>query len=349
MPLLAVAAELKKLDPAVEFLLVGTSDGPARQMAQQAGIDFAAIPAAKFRRYFSWRNAADVFVFLYSLLAAWRVVKRFRPDLVFGAGGFVAVPVSWVARLQKVTVVMHQQDVNPGLANKLIRPVAKLITTAFESTAKMFVSGSGIEPAKVKPQAEWVGNPVRPEFLQPVDPAVRGRLGLTDSLPVVLVVGGATGANQINQVVAAAVPQLAATHQIIHITGAGKHVPPVSHANYHKFEFLGADFPAALKLADVVVTRAGISTVAELSATGKVAIVVPMPNTHQEDNAEALRVKQAAVIMRAPDFTPDKLIATIRQLQFDVDQQRTLSQNISKIMPHDAASKLARLLYDHTK
>jgi UDP-N-acetylglucosamine--N-acetylmuramyl-(pentapeptide) pyrophosphoryl-undecaprenol N-acetylglucosamine transferase len=349
MPLLAVAEELKKLDPNIEFLFVGTKDGPAKEIAERVGIKFVAIPAAKFRRYFSLKNIADVFVFIVSLFAARRVIKDFKPDVIFGAGGFVAVPVSWMGWLMGVGVVMHQQDVNPGLANKLIRPTATLITTAFESTAKQFVSGSGLDPHAVKPGAKWVGNPVRPEFYEPVDPKARHRLGLVDSLPIVLAVGGATGAMQINRVIQSAAPQLVATHQIIHITGPGKGKSVFAHSNYHTVEFMGDDFPEALKLADVVVTRAGLSTISELSVTGKLAIVVPMPNTHQEDNADLLKAKDAAVVMQETEFTPENLVQTIRRMQFEAQTQFELTKNMSRLMPHDAAARIAKLIQHHVQ
>jgi UDP-N-acetylglucosamine--N-acetylmuramyl-(pentapeptide) pyrophosphoryl-undecaprenol N-acetylglucosamine transferase len=139
-PLLAVAEELKSLNPDVKFLFIGTKNGPERRLVAEAGIEFISIPAAKWRRYFSFRNVWDFFVFTISLIRAYAIVSEFKPDLIFSVGGFVAVPVAWTGKLKGATVIIHQQDAFPGLANKLISPVASVITTAFEKTAKEFAT-----------------------------------------------------------------------------------------------------------------------------------------------------------------------------------------------------------------
>src|SRR3990167_33983 len=109
-PVLAVAQEIKKIKPKTEFLFVGTYRGPERSMVSEFGIPFRAIPAAKLRRYFSLKNILDVFVFIISLLPAWRVVRQFRPDAVFSAGSYVSVPICWMAKLYGAKIIVHQQD-----------------------------------------------------------------------------------------------------------------------------------------------------------------------------------------------------------------------------------------------
>ena len=342
-PLLAVAEELKKMDSQIEFLFVGTDSGPEKIMAEAAGMKFVSIPAAKFRRYFSSKNFTDIFVLIKSIFAAKRIIQDFKPGLVFGAGGYVAVPVSWMARWCNVKVAMHQQDAQVGLANKLIAPFADIITATFDRTAKDFVGGA-LFSSRLKPGAEWTGNPVRKEIFDPVSPDAHGKFGIKDEFPVLLVVGGATGATQINQVVIEALPELIKSHQIIHITGPGKNQSVFKHPHYHAFEFLGAEYPDAVKIADIVLTRAGLSSIAELSVLGKVAIVVPMPNTHQEDNGKVLKERGAAVVLSSAEFTPQDLPRIIQSVKFNPARQKTLMKNLSEIMPHDAASRIANIL-----
>jgi UDP-N-acetylglucosamine--N-acetylmuramyl-(pentapeptide) pyrophosphoryl-undecaprenol N-acetylglucosamine transferase len=346
-PLLAVASELRKLNPAIEFLFVGTSTGPEKSMIEGAGFKFTSIPAAKFRRYFSLANFTDIFVFIGSLFAARRVIRKFQPALVFGAGGYVAVPVSWMAWLARIKVAMHQQDAQIGLANRLIAPVAHLITAAFERTTKDFSSGSGLLKAPIKPAAEWTGNPIRAEFFTPASVDARKKFGLTDALPVLLVVGGATGATQINEVVAECLPELVKSHQVIHVTGRGKNIINFTNQNYHPYEFLSADMPDAMKTADIVLTRAGLSTIAELSALGKISIVVPMPGTHQEYNAAVLKERAAAVVLNSEEFNPTDLPRIINSVKFNPTRQQLIVKNISAIMPHDAASRIAKILLNY--
>lgn len=348
-PLLAVAAELKKMDSEVEFLFVGTNSGPEKQMAEQAGIKFVAIPAAKFRRYFSFANVTDIFVLIKGLFAANKIIKNFKPAIVFGAGGYVAVPVSWMAKFHNVKVAVHQQDAKVGLANRLISPFSDIVTTAFERTAKEFVSGLPFFSSTVKPGAEWTGNPVRAEFFTPANKDTHEKFGIKDEFPVMLVVGGATGATQINQVVVEALPELVKSHQVIHITGPGKNTAVFKHAHYHAFEFLSEEYPEALKIADMVITRAGLSSIAELSVLGKIAIVVPIPNSHQEYNAKILKERAAAVVLNSQEFTATDLPRIVTSVKFNPARQKTLKLNISNIMPHDAATRIANILLKYVR
>src|SRR3989344_9693738 len=163
-PILAVALEIRKLKPKAEFLFVGTRKGPERSMVEPTGIDFISIPAARFRRFFTIKNLIAPFVFVVSLIQAFRIVKKFQPDVVLGSGSFVQVPICWAAKFYKAKIVIHQQDAGIGLANKLVVPFADQITTAFEQTSKEFYSGSGLFTHRLKPKAIWVGNPVREDL-----------------------------------------------------------------------------------------------------------------------------------------------------------------------------------------
>ena len=343
IPLLAVAAQIKKLKPDAEFLFVGTNSGPERQMAAQAGIKFTTIPAAKLRRYFSLKNAWDFFVLIRGFMAARSVIKDFRPDLVFSVGSYVAVPICWAAKMAKVPILIHQQDARIGLANKLTAPFAAFITTALEQTAKEFHSGTGFEK-EPKVITEWVGNPVREDFL---NFQISGRefFNLNSDLPILLITGGATGAQQINEVVKEALPELLKAHQIIHITGKGNRVE-YNDPNYHQYEFLAHELPTAMKIADIVVSRAGLSTIAELSALGKVAIIVPMPDSHQEENAALLKKTNSAVVLDKDEFSSETLARVIVSLKFNQKRCELLSGNIRKIMPHDSAERIAKIIIE---
>lgn len=341
-PILAVAQEIKKHKPQTSFLFVGTRNGPEKNMVSDFGILFRSIPAAKFRRYMSVRNLIDIFVFLFSLVSAWIIVRRLRPDVVFGVGSFVQVPVCWIAKLYRIKIVIHQQDARPGLANKLVSPLADQITTAFEYTAKSFYSGTGFEK-KMKSGAEWVGNPFRNELLEdkPVD---RNFFNLHDKLPILLILGGATGAAQINKVVEESLPELLKAHQIIHQTGRRKKID-FEHPDYHQYDLIPFNkYVSALKLADIVLSRAGLSTITELSVLGKISVVVPMSGTHQEDNALILKYTSSAVVLGAEEFNPDDLPRIITSLKFNLAHQNLLKQKISMLFPKDAASKIAKII-----
>jgi UDP-N-acetylglucosamine--N-acetylmuramyl-(pentapeptide) pyrophosphoryl-undecaprenol N-acetylglucosamine transferase len=253
----------------------------------------------------------------------------------------VAVPVIFAARKLKVKILIHQQDARIGLANKITAPFASYITTAFRETAKEFYTGSGFEK---KPQirTEWVGNPVRKEFLNS-DASGKEFFQLTSDLPILLIVGGATGAEQINHVVVEALPELLKAHQIIHVTGKGKHIE-YSDPNYHQYEFLTHEMPVAMKIADIVVSRAGLSTIAELSALGKIAVIVPMPDSHQEENAAILKDTNSAVVLDKNEFNAETLARVIVSLKFNQKRLELLSANIKNLMPHDSAERIAKII-----
>jgi UDP-N-acetylglucosamine--N-acetylmuramyl-(pentapeptide) pyrophosphoryl-undecaprenol N-acetylglucosamine transferase len=342
-PLLAVAQEIRKLKPKAEFLFVGTRSGPAQLLVGDFGISFKAIPAAKWRRYLSLRNFFDIFVFIYSLIAAFNILRKFKPDVIFSAGGFVAVPISWVGRLLGARIVIHQQDAQIGLANKLILPFAHKITTALEYTSKQVYSGSGLFNRKWRPGADWVGNPVRQELLAQIT-ADKKQFGLHDKLPILLILGGAAGAVQINDVVELCLPELLKSHQVIHQTGQGKRVD-FEHPDYHQYDFLPFEqYVPALKLADLVIARAGLSTITELATLGKIAIIVPMPGSHQEENAQILKNLSAAIVLDKNEFNQIDLPRIVTSIKFNIGRQKLLADNIRGLFPKDAAAKIAKII-----
>lgn len=349
-PVLAVALELKKNKPKTEFLFVGTRRGPERAMVEPTGIPFVPIAAAKLHRFFTLKNLVEPFIFLVGFLQAWKIVKKFRPDIVFGAGSFVQVPVVWAAKIYGAKIVIHQQDARIGLANKLVAPWADQITTAFEKTSKDFYSGSGLSPKNLKPAAEWVGNPVRPDLLNSSADAKKF-FQLNDELPILLVLGGATGAEQINQMIGEILPDLVRAHQVVHQTGRGKNHLNFRDRNYHSHELIPfSEYAVILKMAHLVIARAGLSTIAELSALAKTAIVIPMPHTHQEDNALILDQSHAAVVLIGAETGSEILSKVINSLKFNPKRAETLAKNMHDLMPHDAAEKIAKIIvrqYEH--
>ena len=342
-PMLAVAEQIKKIQPNAEITFVGTKAGPERELVLAEGFAFESIPAAKLRRYFSLKNIVDVFVFAAGLFKAYQLVRRLKPDVIFSVGGFVAVPLCWVGKLMKIKIVIHQQDARPGLANKLVSPMADVVTTALEETAKRFFTHAGFLKGESPKKIEWVGNPVRKDFFDDSIPH-KNFFKLHDNLPVLLVTGGGTGAKQINNVVEAALPNLVKAHQIVHITGRGKNSIKFSHPDYHAYEFLGPEMPTILKMADMVICRAGLSTISELAILGKISILVPMPNSHQEENGILLKKRGAAVVLIKDEFTPENLILVVNSLKFNVKRRESLKKNISLLMPKDAAEKLAQII-----
>src|SRR3989339_1004187 len=206
-PLLAIAEELKEKDASNEFLWLGTKNGPEKKFVKEAEILFRAIPSGKFRRYFSGWNFIDPFLIIAGFFSSLWIIFKFKPKIILSAGGFVGVPVIWAGWFLRVPSLIHQQDLRPGLANKLTAPFAKIITVAFSESLKYFTG------------ATIVGNPFRKSLLMGDRARAKEIFKLHDDLPVLLILGGGTGALGLNKVAILAANELTNFCQVIHITG----------------------------------------------------------------------------------------------------------------------------------
>jgi UDP-N-acetylglucosamine--N-acetylmuramyl-(pentapeptide) pyrophosphoryl-undecaprenol N-acetylglucosamine transferase len=331
-PVLAVGEALRTCAPDAEFLFVGTATGPERALAEAAGFPFAAVAAGKLRRYLDWRTVLDVGRVPLGIAQAAQVVRVFRPHVAFGAGGFASVPPLVAAALAGVPVVIHQQDVIPGLANRLLVPFARRVSVTFPESLAHF------------PRRKTVlsGNPVRPGIAAGDRERAARLFALEPELPTLLVTGGGTGALELNRIVAGAVPGLVAFCQVVHLTGRGRAVPPREPGpRYHAYEFLVDEMRDALAAADLVVSRAGLGTLSELGALGKPMVLVPMPRSHQVANARAAAAAGAARVLSQPGLTPERLIETMAALLADPPARASLAAAARQLMPADAAERLA--------
>lgn len=330
-PVIAVGEALTRLAPETEILFVGTRTGPEQALVEAAGFRFVGIPSGRLRRYLTWRNLVDPVLVLVGVVRAFGVVRSFRPDAAFGAGGFATVPPLFAARLLGARVMIHQQDAEPGLANRILSPFASLVSIAFPPLAAHF---------RAK-RTTVVGNPVRSAILT-ADPArARARWNLDSTLPVVLAMGGGTGAVGLNRLIAEAAPDLSEIAQVVHLTGAGRAVGGWTHPRYRAIDFVSAEFPDLLAAADVVVTRSGMSSLTEVSALGKPAIVVPMPDSHQESNAEMMRRAGAALVFAEVELTPSKLVEVVRELLANEGRRQELGAAARAMLPTGAGGAIA--------
>lgn len=346
-PLLAVAKAIKKEHKAAKFLFVGGKNGPENVMAKAEGLDFVSIPAGKFRRYFSVQNLLSPFLSLVGFYEARKIIKNFKPDVVFGAGSFVQVPVVWAAYFAKVPVVLHQQDIVPSLANKLCQIPANKITVTFEKSLTDFENGIGLFYKKLKDKVVLTGNPFRSDLANFSKAEGEKFFGLKKDLPTLLVMGGGTGSEALNKVIISALPELTKFIQIIHVSGKNKSLAQKTE-NYLPFEFT-ANMGEAYAAADIVLSRCGLSTLTELSNLKKVSVLVPMPKSHQELNAWLLHSLNAAIVVEQPKLSATLLTKVIRNLLFNIDVQKTISSQIAKIMPKNSDEKIAKIIIKEIK
>jgi len=331
-PVLAVAQALRERCPDVRFLYVGTAKGPEAALAAAQGIPFHAVAAGKLRRYLDLQNLVDPARVLVGVGQAYGLARRFRPRVAFAAGGFGAVPPMLAARLVGARTLIHQQDVEPGLANRLLVPIAQRITVSLPASLAHFPRSRSLV----------TGNPVRREILEAAPAHAFSLLGLEPDVPLVVATGGGTGALGLNKLVAAAAPALVQHVQMVHLTGRGRGVPSETDSpRYRAHEFMVEELPHLLAAATVIVTRAGMGTLTELAALGKPALVVPLPNSHQWANARAFARLAAIEVADQEALTPDLLAQRILSLCQDAGRRTQLGSALRASMPRDAAERIA--------
>jgi len=324
-PLVGIWQALKAQDSQLEALFIGTKTGPEKDFLKQYSLDFKTVPAGKFRRYFSLKNLLIPFVSLIGFLKALRLLAEFKPNLIVSAGGFVAIPVILAGKLLGSKILIHQLDIKPTLSNKLVSGLADKITVTFEKSLNDYN----------RKKTEVVGSLLRQEINEVINQAKEKNI---------LVLGGGTGALAINQLVAKTAPFLPKDFQIIHMTGKGKKVKVLDQNNYHQFEFLDNDYYQKIAESSLVISRAGLSTLLELSFLKKPAIVIPIPSSHQEDNAEYLAAKKACFYFKQNELTPKKLAEKIKEIIDNKEQLSQISDNIFKIADYNGAKKIVKII-----
>ncbi len=334
-PALAIATLLQELYQA-EILYLGSDDGLERELVPAAGFRLATIKAGKLQRFLSWRTLKGIGRVPIGIAQAVGIVRRFHPHVTFTSGGYVAVPAGLASKLNGVPLLIHQQDVPPNLANRLIAPLATRVSVAFAESVPYFSAGKTLH----------LGNPVRQAILdiRQIEPEkARQQLGFVAELPLVLVTGGSQGARHLNQVVARSLPELLQFCQVLQISGkrsfeethvlAEQCMEPLdeeARRRYRLVPYMSDEMPMALQAASLVACRAGAATLSELAVLEKPNILVPLPpaigGSPQEINAEAFARRQAAQVIRDEALHPEMFVEQVRNI---ITQPARLEQMIN--------------------
>ncbi|MBI3493286.1 MAG: undecaprenyldiphospho-muramoylpentapeptide beta-N-acetylglucosaminyltransferase [Acidobacteria bacterium] len=335
-PGIAVARELQRRHPDARISFAGTSRGLEARVVPREGFPLDLIRIAGVKGKSFARRVGGAALVPISLFDAWRIVSTRRPDLVIGVGGYSAGPVVLVAALRGVPTMVLEQNAVPGLTNRLLARVVHAAAVTFDSTRTFFGSKAFVS-----------GNPVRPEFFATVGPRQESERDDHASVARVLVFGGSQGAHAINVAMVEAAPRLAAGGsrlRLVHQTGE-RDVEMVRaayrqaglQADVEPFLY---DMGRQLGHADVVVCRAGATTLAEISAAGKAAILIPLPSAtddHQRRNAETLEAAGAAEVLLQADLSGPVLAERIVALAGDRARREQMSAAARSLARPDAA------------
>jgi UDP-N-acetylglucosamine--N-acetylmuramyl-(pentapeptide) pyrophosphoryl-undecaprenol N-acetylglucosamine transferase len=345
MPALAVSAELKRRG--AEVLFVGSTNPADRRRVKQAGFAFEAVDTGKLRRYFAMRTLLEPFRVLRGYRQSLRIVKRFKPDVLFAKGGFVSLPVARAAKRLKVPIVLHESDVVPGLANRMTEKWAAAVAVSFPPERMPWVPDSNLV---------LTGNPIPTGVTKGNPGRFRKRFDLRANVPTVLVLGGSQGSLSVNGLVSAALPELLPECQVVHQVGErwkdeqyGRTVPAKLRKRYHAVASFAEDLFDAYAGADLIVSRAGAGGIADIAAVGKPAILIPLSSSasgHQEANAALLGEHRAALVLPEADLDAPTLARAVLKLLHDPTRRSRMGRAAKQLARPDAAAAVAKLVLD---
>ncbi|NUV27824.1 MULTISPECIES: glycosyltransferase [Streptomyces] len=354
----ALQARLAAEDRSLDVLWIGAAEGLEAKVAREEGIPFTTVATGKIRRYanplkmLGPANLKDMARVPLGVVQARRAISAFGPDVVLATGGYVAVPAGFAARTCKRPLVLHEQTVRLGLANRRLARSATRIAVSSESSLPLLPEG-------VRTRAVVTGNPVRPEVLAGHADKAVAALGLTGfdrRLPTLYVTGGAQGAQQINDLIGSVLPWLLGRANVVHQCGpshidalrvSAAALPPDLGDRYFPTGFVGAELPDILALADVVISRSGAGTLAELTALGKPAVFVPLASSagnEQAHNARHLRDAGAALALEGEAATPEGLREAVEPLLTDPAQREAMATAAREHGRPDAAARLVDVI-----
>ena len=290
-----------------EVLYVGSYEGIERKLIEKEGVPYRGISSGKLRRYFSLKNFTDPFRVMKGFAEAMKIVREFKPDVVFSKGGYVSVPVVRAAGAMKIPVVIHESDMTPGLANKLSYGAASKICCNFPETL----------PLLPKDKAVLTGSPIRRELLSGDPEAGREKTGLPAGKPVLLVIGGSLGSVAVNNAVRLCLPELLKEFSVLHLCGKGNLDESLSDLpDYRQYEYVSDDLKDFFALADIMVSRAGANAICEILALRKPNILIPLSakasRGDQILNARSFEKQGFSCVLEEESLTKESLLSAVR-------------------------------------
>lgn len=340
-PALSIANEIRRRYPDASILFVGALGRMEMERVPAAGYEIKGLPVSGFDRKRPWRNVRVLWQLFKSMRMARDILNDFAPDIAIGVGGYASGPMLKAAQKRGIPTLIQEQNSYAGVTNKLLAEKAKAICVAYEGMERFF-------PAD---RIVMTGNPVRRNLLECTATREQAReaMGLDPGKRTILIVGGSLGARTVNNAIMSSLETIAAHPQVQVIWQSGKiyddecrHALEASKAANVKQMAFVTNMDMAYRAADLVVSRAGASSISELQLLAKPAILVPSPNVaedHQTKNAQALVDRSAAIMVRDVDAV-EQLAATMLATVADDDLLASLSDNVARMALHHSAEAI---------
>jgi UDP-N-acetylglucosamine--N-acetylmuramyl-(pentapeptide) pyrophosphoryl-undecaprenol N-acetylglucosamine transferase len=325
-PAIALIDELIK-EKSFEVVFIGRTYAAEYTQIREMGIRFLPIIAGKLHRSFAFKMIPDIAKIPVGFVQAFTYCIRERPDVVVSFGGYVALPVAIAAWMLCIPVITHEQTLAPGLANKIIATIARRVCVAFEETVPLMPRGKTV----------FTGLPMRKELFVRVPHA--------GDRPLIFITGGSQGAKSLNEKIIPAIGRLTRDYTVIHQTGSHE-MRSSDHYQVSHFIPVGK-FSRILQNAKIVIARSGANTTIELAALGKVAILVPLPWSAENEQllqAKWLAARGGAVVLEQDTLTTDTILACITAVRKDFEEYQSRAKKLSAVIPRDGAQRLAHIV-----
>lgn len=327
-PALSIIEKIKKENPSAEFLYIGNSKRMESEIVPNKNIPFLGIEMVGFVRSEKLKNLKIIPLVIKNYFLIKKSLKKFKPDLVFGFGGYVTFPVVLAAKRLKVKIFLHEQNSIPGKSNKVLSGFADKIFVSFEDSIKYFKSDNIVIS----------GNPIASSAILQ-KPATKKEFGIKNK-KLVLIVMGSLGSSKVNEILIKNLKKASSEYDVLFVTGKNnyKQVSKKKFAsNIHVVPYID-DIARVFKISDLIITRAGASTLSEIIALKKPSIIIPSPyvvDDHQTKNALSLASKDAAILL--PESNMDSLFEVVNALISDDNRLEKLSENLGSMGLNDAS------------
>jgi len=338
-PAIAIINKIKEEEPKSEILYIGTSDRMEKDLIPQLGIKYESITVSGLKRKLTLENLKVLHQFLKARKKCKEIIKKFNPDVVIGAGGYVTGPVIWAAKKLGKKTFIHEQNSVVGLSNKYLTKYADKIGVSFSSTLSCFP----------KEKVVLTGNPCSEKALK-MKKANKEDYGLDKNKKLVLIVMGSLGSKTINDKIISFLNSFKnKDYQVMFVTGNSYYekVKNIKVPENVKIEPFIYEMPSLMKSTDLIITRAGASTMSEILVLNVPSIFIPSPyvtNNHQYKNAMDLVSKNAGLILEEKDLTKDNLINLIDKTLTDKEQYNNIKNNLKDLGIKDSSSRIYEVL-----
>ena len=349
-PAIALAQLMHRKDPATEFLFVGAERGLEKDLVPKAGYEFRTVHISSFHRSLKPREIKHNVISVCNLMRAPRearaILQEFRPDIVIGTGGYASYPMVKAAAKAGIPTAVHESNMVPGLTTEMLEPFADRVMVGFESCRQHYK-----HPDKVA----VTGTPVRGDFFDLTKEEAKRALNVDDGRPLIVSFWGSLGASGMNRQMADFLALEAAKEPFHHIHGAGnagypmvkqllrdKGVDLEAHPSLQVKEYI-YNMAVVMRAADLVICRAGASTISELTALGVPAVIVPSPyvtNNHQEKNAWVLEEAGGAAVLLEKDATGQALFQTACAILHDGERRTGMEKAMASLGIRDATERI---------